>query len=308
MIRWPTKRWLSVYDVLASLFVRGICNRRGEWGAVWAVRERRNYRQIFSRAALWERRRHFGPGRVRRELYVRRYREVRVVLGAIRSRPAHGAGSGGRCAGRRTVLRRPSLINLPTFSVLRRGGHRRGLGQLLRSNKYRIYWVPSASQWVFIPTGIDQTFVANETPVLGAAGMLFQKCLSSERCAREFQATVGDVLEQIEHMNLPARLDKILHLIGPASEADARKPYDADRMHGARDRLYGFLKRRPAEVRAALACVDEERAGVLGACSGVIVSGGPRTSVSKSCRRTPMKMPGSWASLPARARSTRGGA
>ena len=164
------------------------------------------------------------------------------------------------------------LINLPTFlRMTATEGIVEDWDSYFRSNNYRIYWVPSASQWVFIPTGIDQTFVANETPVLGAAGLLFQKCLSSERCAREFQATVGDVLEQIEHMNLPARLDKILHLIGPASEADARKPYDADRMHGARDRLYGFLKRRPAEVRAALACVDEERAGVLGACSGVIV-------------------------------------
>jgi hypothetical protein len=140
-----------------------------------------------------------------------------------------------------------------------------------RSNNYRIYWIPSAAHWVFIPTGIDQTFVSNSTPVFGATGLLFQKCLASERCTREFDATVGEVLHQFEHMSLAARLDETLRLIGSASDADLRRPYDAERMHGARDRLRGFLARRPAEVRSALACVNEERAGTTGACAGVIV-------------------------------------
>ena len=32
------------------------------------------------------------------------------------------------------------------------------------SNNYRIYWNPSASRWVFIPTGIDQTFDPTRPP------------------------------------------------------------------------------------------------------------------------------------------------
>ena len=54
-----------------------------------------------------------------------------------------------------------------------------------KANNYRIYWSTSKSRWFFIPTGIDQTFSASTT-VFGATGLLFQKCLASNRCASEY--------------------------------------------------------------------------------------------------------------------------
>jgi len=139
------------------------------------------------------------------------------------------------------------------------------------SNNYRLYWNPSANRWTIIPTGIDQTFVATSTPAFGATGLLAQKCLASERCTHEYESAMADMVARFEQMNLPARLEETLRLIGPASQADTRRPYDDERMNGARERLRGFLERRPREVRATLACVDEERKGTLGACAGVIV-------------------------------------
>jgi hypothetical protein len=140
------------------------------------------------------------------------------------------------------------------------------------SNNYRIYWIPSARRWAFIPTGLDQTFVeTSTTPAFGATGLLLQKCLASERCTRDYETAMQEAVDRFEQLNLPARLDEVLRLIGPAAATDARRPYDDERMNGARDRLRGFLERRPADVRRTLSCVDEEKNGVLGACAGVIV-------------------------------------
>jgi hypothetical protein len=138
------------------------------------------------------------------------------------------------------------------------------------SNNYRIYWNPSASRWVFIPTGIDQTFVSNSTAVFGGTGLLFQKCLSSERCTKEYASTVRDVADRFERLGLTARMDALLAVIDATSQADPKRPYDAERMKGARERMRGFLTRRPNEVRAALSCVDTGRELAMGACAGVV--------------------------------------
>jgi hypothetical protein len=138
------------------------------------------------------------------------------------------------------------------------------------SNNYRIYWDPSATRWVFIPSGIDQTFVSNSTAVFGATGLLFQKCLSSERCTKEYAATVRDVADRFERLGLTARMDALLAVIGAASRDDPKKTFDAARIDGARDRMRGFIARRPNEVRAALSCLDGGRERAIGACAGVV--------------------------------------
>ena len=138
------------------------------------------------------------------------------------------------------------------------------------SNNYRIYWNPSASRWVFIPTGIDQTFGSNSTAVFGATGLLFQKCLSSERCTKEYAATVRDVADRFEGLGLPARIDALLAVIDAASQDDPKKNYDAAKMKAARDAMRAFIARRPNEVRAALSCLDGGRELAIGACAGVV--------------------------------------
>ena len=72
------------------------------------------------------------------------------------------------------------------------------------SNNYRIYWNPSASRWFFIPTGLDQTFGGDSTTVFGGIGLLFQKCLASERCTKDYADAVGDVADRFERLDIIA--------------------------------------------------------------------------------------------------------
>jgi hypothetical protein len=139
-----------------------------------------------------------------------------------------------------------------------------------QSNNYRIYWNPSASRWVFIPTGIDQTFESNTT-VFGARGLLFQKCLSSERCTNEYAATVRDVADRFEGLDLPARIDALLAVIDAASQDDRKKNYDPAKMKTSRDAMRVFVARRPNQVRAALSCLEGGREIAIGACAGVVM-------------------------------------
>ena len=138
------------------------------------------------------------------------------------------------------------------------------------SNNYRIYWNPSASRWVFIPTGIDQTFGSNATTVFGATGLLFQKCLASERCTKEYGAMVRDVASRFEDLGLPARMDALLAVIDAASQADPKKDFTTANIHSARDTMRAFIAQRPARVRGALSCLDSGRELTLGACAGVV--------------------------------------
>jgi hypothetical protein len=103
------------------------------------------------------------------------------------------------------------------------------------SNNYRIYWNPSVGRWFFIPTGIDQAFGGyGPTTVFGARGLLFQKCLASERCTRDYADKVRDVADRFEGLGLPAKMDTLLSVIDAASQADPKKNYDAATMTAAR--------------------------------------------------------------------------
>jgi hypothetical protein len=139
-----------------------------------------------------------------------------------------------------------------------------------RSNNYRIYWNPSASRWFFIPTGIDQTFGAKPTAVFGATGLLFQKCLASERCTRDYADNVREVAERFEGLALPAKMDALLAVIDAASQADPKKQYDATTMTIARETMRSFIVKRPNEVRAALSCIDGGHEATIGACAGAV--------------------------------------
>jgi len=138
------------------------------------------------------------------------------------------------------------------------------------SNNYRIYWSPSASRWFFIPTGIDQTFTADATTVFGASGVLFQKCLASERCTREYADTVREVAARFERLALPTKMDALLSMIGAAAQADPKRPYDEAAMRVARESMRAFIDTRPSQVRREVACLDS---APLIACAGAIVKG-----------------------------------
>lgn len=139
------------------------------------------------------------------------------------------------------------------------------------SNNYRIYWNPSVRRWFFIPTGIDQAFGGyGPTTVFGARGLLFQKCLASERCTSDYADKVRDVARQFEGLGLPVKMDALLSVIDAASQADPKKNYDAATMTAARATMRSFIAKRPNDVRAALRCIDGGHETTIGACAGAV--------------------------------------
>jgi len=165
----------------------------------------------------------------------------------------------------------PPLVDTRSFlAMMAAGTLLEDWDNYYQANNYRIYWNPSASRWVFIPTGIDQIFGSGTTAVFGAKGLLFQKCLSSERCTHEYAATVGDVADRFERLGLLARMDALLAVIDAAAQEDPKKYYDAAKMTIARDAMRTFIANRPDRVRAALSCLDGGRERAIGACAGVV--------------------------------------
>jgi hypothetical protein len=122
-----------------------------------------------------------------------------------------------------------------------------------KANNYRIFWHPAQRRWFFIPTGIDQTFSA-ENPVtpFGGRGVLFRKCLESERCTAAYVAAVRAAAERFEQLHLPEKMDSLLAMIDEASQADPKKPYTASQMRAARSSMRRFIIDRPSVIRASI--------------------------------------------------------
>ena len=140
------------------------------------------------------------------------------------------------------------------------------------ANNYRIYWRPATRRWSFIPTGIDQTFKSGATTLFGGIGVLFQKCLASDRCTRDYAAAIRDVSARFERLALPTRMDALLSVIGGASQADAKKPYDDGAMRTAREAMRDFIATQPGKVREALSCLGNGGDSGVIACAGQVLT------------------------------------
>jgi hypothetical protein len=138
------------------------------------------------------------------------------------------------------------------------------------ANNYRIYWNPSTRQWHFIPTGLDQTFTSDSTTVFGGGGVLFQKCLASDRCTNDYARAVREVSGRFERLALQTRMDALLSVIDEPSRVDPKRPYDDATMRTAREAMRTFIDRQPAQVRHSVSCLAEE-GGSLAACAGEVI-------------------------------------
>jgi hypothetical protein len=141
------------------------------------------------------------------------------------------------------------------------------------ANNYRLYWNPSGRRWSIIPTGIDQTFESDSTAVFGGIGVLFQKCLASERCTREYAAALVDAANRFERLGLQTRIDALLSVIDAPSRADAKKPYDDATTQAAREAMRTFVDAQPARVRDAASCLTSGPDALIRCAGAVIVNG-----------------------------------
>jgi CotH kinase protein/Ricin-type beta-trefoil lectin domain len=140
------------------------------------------------------------------------------------------------------------------------------------ANNYRLYWNPSVRRWSLIPTGIDQTFGSDSTAAFGGIGVLFQKCLASDRCTREYAAALLEAADRFERLGLQTRIDAWLSVIDAPSQADVRKPYDEAAMRAARDAMRAFIDGQPAQVRDAASCLASGDDALIRCAGAVIVN------------------------------------
>ena len=140
------------------------------------------------------------------------------------------------------------------------------------SNNYRLYWRPSTRRWSFIPTGIDQTFKSGATTLFGGIGVLFQKCLASDRCTSDYATALRDVSLRFERLGLPTKMDALLSVMGAASQGDPKKPYDDGAMRSAREALRAFIATQPERVRGELSCLRNGGGSGVTACAGQVVT------------------------------------
>ncbi len=67
------------------------------------------------------------------------------------------------------------------------------------------------------------------------------------------------VTETFERMEVAALMERVWAAIATAAEADPRKPYDADEMKLAREKMRDVISSRPKEIRAELRKSDTQR-------------------------------------------------
>jgi hypothetical protein len=149
-----------------------------------------------------------------------------------------------------------------------------------RANNYRIYWKPSARRWFFIPTGIDQAFsTTRRVAAFGGTGVLFAKCLKSERCRADYVAAVRHAADRLQSLNVPQRMDRLEAAIESAAAADTKKPYSAAQMRTARLAMRRLIADRPDLIRAEIDRRETARSTAPVA---------PRSRPAGSSRRPPL--------------------
>jgi hypothetical protein len=129
------------------------------------------------------------------------------------------------------------------------------------SHNYRLYHDPGAGKWSFIPWGIDRAF-KKSLAIYDSEGLLAKRCFGHAGCRLEYVRMMNKVSDRAESLQLDQGVHVVAAFIDQAVAADTRKPYDRSTMDRARTDLIEYLRKRPAEIRAQLQCLDQSGAEV----------------------------------------------
>jgi len=113
-----------------------------------------------------------------------------------------------------------------------------------------------------LPWGTDQTFgfwwgVPGELYDLHrqGSGILFQRCLRDTQCGRLYDEALLSLLDEVDELDLEARLDQIQALIRPFVKEDTRSHYTPETQALAVEQVRDFLHARRGQAGEQLACV-----------------------------------------------------
>ncbi|ATB27081.1 CotH kinase family protein [Melittangium boletus] len=128
-------------------------------------------------------------------------------------------------------------------------------GYAAGKNNYYLYRRPSDGRWVFLPWGIDQTFVQYTDP-WAAQGRLQQKCVASQPCKVKLARAYTQVLDSAFGLDLQEQALGLGSLLWPAVYMDPRKEVSVGTVYTKMSETLDFLNNRPADLQSRVGCVD----------------------------------------------------
>ena len=128
-------------------------------------------------------------------------------------------------------------------------------GYAAARNNYYLYRRPSDGRWVFLPWGIDQTFVQYTDP-WAAQGRMQQKCVASQPCKVKLARAYTQVLDSALGLDLQEQALDLGSLLWPAVYMDPRKEVSVGTVYTKMSETIDFLNNRPADIRSRVGCVD----------------------------------------------------
>jgi len=125
-------------------------------------------------------------------------------------------------------------------------------GYCLNRNNYRVYFDPEDGRAELIPTDLDYSFLRAESwgfSWSAPTGNLAAACLGDEACQADWRATVAEVLDLIDQMPLPKRVEQIWALIEAEVKADPRRECSLDQVANGHDHVADWVENRSNGVR-----------------------------------------------------------
>ncbi|MBU1410736.1 CotH kinase family protein [Myxococcota bacterium] len=124
-------------------------------------------------------------------------------------------------------------------------------------NNYFLYRRPGDGRWLWIPWGIDQTFV-DYLDNWGGDGRLERMCLQSRPCRVALGAAFEQVIETAAALGLAGQTDVLRDRIRDAATADPRREYPIGAVADGITWTRIFLENRPDDVLARMSCIDPD--------------------------------------------------
>jgi hypothetical protein len=123
-------------------------------------------------------------------------------------------------------------------------------------HNYHLYRQPVADRWFFVPWGLDRTF-KQHLSVYDSAGLVARRCFADRACRIAYLRQLGRAADELERLRFDQGLKVLAAFTDRALAADPKKPYDDGETRKARSALLEFVRTRPGEIRAALACLGQ---------------------------------------------------
>jgi hypothetical protein len=131
-------------------------------------------------------------------------------------------------------------------------------------HNYRLYHDPRTDRWSLLPWGLDRTF-KKRLEALDSGGLLAKRCFADTNCRAAFATALEQAAAALERLDQSGVIERWFGIIDVAARADRRKAR-AKSVREARAKLRAYVRARPAQLRAALACVSSDPA-IAAACA-----------------------------------------